>query len=72
MFVMHRVYFVRVYQPLDGFAETQKKLHRKLGNHGRSCNENFLWRVWNHIWLLDMAVKKGQHGDIDQNKFERT
>ena len=28
----------------------------------RSCNEIFLWLVWNNLWRLDMVAKKGQHG----------
>ena len=56
-------YFLRVYPPFHGIAETRKKIcMENLATMVRSCNENFVWRVWNHIWLLDMVAKKGQHG----------
>ena len=22
----------------------------------RSCNKNFAWRLWKHIWLLDIVI----------------
>ena len=63
LFVVYPVYFLRVYPPFHGIAETRKKIcMENLATMVRSCNENFVWRVWNHIWLLDMVAKKGQHG----------
>ena len=51
-----------VYQPLHVIPETRKKLCiENLATVVRSCNKNFVWRVWNYIWLLDMVAKKGQH-----------
>ena len=51
--------------PFHGIAETRKKIcMENLATMVRSCNENFVWRVWNHIWLLDMVAKKGQHGNL--------
>ena len=60
---LHHVYFVHVYQPLHGILETRKKCIENLATVVRSCYENFVWRVWNHIWLLDMVAKKGQRGN---------
>ena len=63
LFGVYPVYFVRLYPPLHGFAKTRKKIFiENLATMVRSCNENFVWRVWNHISLLDMVAKKGQHG----------
>ena len=59
LFVMHRVYFVRLYEPLHEIPETQKNCIKNLATVVRSCNKSFVWGVWNHKWLLDMVTKKG-------------
>ena len=38
------------------------KIMQNLAIMARSCKELPVWPVWNHVWFLDIVVKKGQHG----------
>ena len=55
-------FYVYTHPFMESLKREKKNCMENLATMVRSCNENFVWRVWNHIWLLDMVAKKGQHG----------
>ena len=64
LFMVYPVYFLRVYPPIHGIAESRKKMYTKLGNHGKIMQRKFCMACMEPYMALGYGCQEGQHGSI--------